>query len=102
MHHDHVCQPRDGDDRHDVADEVEIEIGVERGIDRVRGHDLQQRIAIRGCLRDRLGADVAARAGAILDDELLAEAVRQPLTHQARLDVGSPAGGKADDDAHRP
>ena len=68
----------------------------------MRGHDLQQRIAIRGRPRDRLGADVAAGAGAVLDDELLAEAVRQPLTHQARLDVGRPAGGKADDDAHRP
>jgi len=41
-------------------------------------------------------------AGAVLDDELLAEAIRQPLAHQARLDVGSPARGKADDDADRP
>jgi hypothetical protein len=38
-------------------------------------------------------------APAVLDDELLAEAIRQPLTHQARLDLGSPAGRKADDDA---
>ena len=102
MHHDDVCQPRGADNRRDVPDEVEIEIGVERGIDRMRGHDLQQRVAIRGRLGDRLGSDVAAGAGAVLDDELLAEAIRQPLTHQARLDVGSPAGGKADDDAHRP
>ena len=63
---------------------------------------MQQRIAIRRRLRDRLGADVAARAGAILDDELLAEPLREPLTHQARLDVGRPAGGKADDDTHWP
>ena len=68
----------------------------------MRGHDLQQRVAIRGRLGDRLGADVAAGAGAVLNDELLAEAIRQPLPHQARLDVGGPAGGKADDDAHRP
>ena len=68
----------------------------------MRGHDLQQSVAVRCCPGDRLGADVTAGAGAILDDELLAEAIRQPLTHQARLDVGGPAGGKADDDAHRP
>ena len=96
------AQPRGADNRHDVADEVETEIGVERRIDRMRGHDLQQRVAICGCLRDRLGSNVAAGAGAVLNDELLAEAIRQPLTHQARLDVGRPAGGKADDDAHRP
>jgi len=41
--------------------------------------------------------DVAAGAAAVLNNELLAEAIRQPLSHQARLDVGSPAGGKADD-----
>src|ERR1041384_7452547 len=77
-------------------------IGVERGIDRIRRHDLQQRVAIGRRLGDHLGADVAAGARAILDDELLAEALRQPLTHQARLDVGGPSGRKADDDAHRP
>ena len=60
----------------------------------MRGHDLQQRVAIRRCLGDRLGPDIAAGAGAVLDDELLAEAIRQPLTHQARLDVGGPSGGK--------
>ena len=102
MHHDDVGQPRGADNRRDVPNEVETEIAVERGIDRVRGHDLQQRVAIGGRSGDRLGPDVAAGAGAVLDDELLAEAIRQPLTHQPRLDVGGSAGGKADDDAHRP
>ena len=32
----------------------------------------------------------------------LASRAGLPLTHQARLDVGSPAGGKADYDAHQP
>ena len=32
----------------EVADEVETEIAEERGIDRCRRHDLQQRVAIRG------------------------------------------------------
>ena len=102
MYHDDVGQPRGADHRHDVVHEVEIEIAVERGIDHVRGPNLQQCVAIRGGFGGRLGSDVAAGAGAVLNDELLAEAIRQPLTHQARLDVGSPAGGKADDDAHRP
>ena len=102
MHHDDVGQPRGANNRHDVSHEVEIQIAVERGIDRVRRHDLQQCVTIRGRLGDRLGSDVAAGAGAVLNDELLAEAIRQPLPHQARLDVGCPARGKADDDADRP
>jgi hypothetical protein len=34
------------------------------------------RVAIRWCLGDRLGPDVAAGPGAILNDEFLAEAIR--------------------------
>jgi len=36
MHHDDIGQPRDADNWRDVAGEVEIEIAVERGIDRMR------------------------------------------------------------------
>jgi hypothetical protein len=42
------------------------------------------------------------RARSALDDEWLAETLRQPLTNQAREDVGWPAGRKADHDPHRP
>src|SRR5262245_63043671 len=38
----------------------------------------------------------------VFDDELPAEALRQPLTHHACDDVAPTAGGKADDDAHGP
>src|SRR5262249_22846892 len=41
-------------------------------------------------------------ASAVLDDELVAETLREPLCHHARNDVGGAPGGKADDDAHRP
>src|SRR5262249_30436724 len=50
---------------------------------------------------DRLGADIAACARPVLDDELLAEALRQPLAHQAREDVSRAAWSNADDDMHR-
>ena len=46
--------------------------------------------------------DIAAGARPVLDDEWLTEPLRQPLSDQARDDVGRAAGGKADDDAHRP
>jgi hypothetical protein len=46
--------------------------------------------------------NIAAGARPILDDELLAEAFRQPLIHQTCGDVSRSAGVKADDQAHRP
>ena len=50
----------------------------------------------------RLGGDMAGCARPVLDDEWLAEPLRQPLTDEASGDVGSATGGKADDDVHRP
>src|SRR5215471_16564113 len=88
-------------DRRDVADEIEIELVVERRVDRVRGADQEQRVAIRGLVRDRLGADVGTR-GPVLDSELLAETLREPLTDHACGDVARAAGGKRYDPAHRP
>ena len=89
-------------DRRDVADEIEIELVVERRVDRVRRSDQKERIAVRGRAHDRLGADIAAGTRPVVDDELLAEPLRQPLTDQARDDVGRAAGGIANNDAHRP
>ena len=62
----------------------------------------QERIAVRCRTHDRFGSDIATRARPVLDDELLAEAFRQPLTHQTCEDVSRAAGVKADDQAHRP
>src|SRR5262245_27244177 len=59
-------------------------------------------MAVGGGTHDRLGADVARSARPVLNDEWLAEALGQPLTDQAREDVGRAAGRKADDDANRP
>ena len=39
-------------------------------------------------MRDNLGADIAAGAGLIIDDELLAKPLRQPIADQPRIDVG--------------
>ena len=86
-HHDEG-RADDARDRRDVADEIEIELVVERRVDRVRRQDQEQRIAVRRRAHDRLGADIAAGARPVLDDEWLAEPLRQPLTHQARDDVG--------------
>src|SRR5262249_22474438 len=45
---------------------------------------------------------IAGSTWPVLDYELLAKPLREPLTHQACDEVGSAASRKADDDAHRP
>ena len=92
----------DGCDRRDVADEIEIEFVVERRVDRVAATDQEQRVAVRRRSYDDFGADITAGTRPVLDDEWLAEPLRQPLTDQAREDVGRAARGKADNHVHRP
>ena len=59
-------------------------------------------MAVRGGVHDRLGSDISARAGPVLNDALLAEAIRQPLCHQAPYKVRRTTGRGPDDDAYRP
>jgi hypothetical protein len=43
-----------------------------------------------------------AKAEPVVDDEWLVESFRQPLSYQARRDVGGATGCKSYNDAHRP
>src|SRR5437667_7898402 len=85
-----------------VAEEVEIEFLVKRRIDRGRGADQEQGVSVRRRIHDQLRTNIAAGSWPVLDDKLLAETLRQPLADQTSADVGRSAGGKWDDDAHRP
>jgi tetrahydromethanopterin S-methyltransferase subunit G len=102
MHQHHGGFAAETRDRHDVADEVEIERLVERRVDEIRRRDQQQRVAVGRRVHHRFGRDVGAGAGAVLDGELLAEPLRQPVACQPRDGVGRAAGGKPDKDVHRP
>jgi len=53
-------------------------------------------------LGDRVGADIAARARAVLDHDLLAETGAELLRDDPRDDVGAAAGREGDDQADRP
>jgi hypothetical protein len=53
--------------RRDVADEIEIELVVERRVDCIWWTDQEERVAIWGS--DRLGADIAAGARTVLNNE---------------------------------
>jgi hypothetical protein len=65
-------------------------------------HGKKQRVAVRRGANDRFGGDIAAGAGPVVDDELLAQPRRQPISHHAGDDVGRAAGGDLNDQAHRP
>src|SRR5262249_46173186 len=88
-------------DRRDVTDEIEIQLVVERRVDRLCRTDREQRVAVRGCAHDGFGGDISAGARPVLNDEWLAEPLGQPLTDQARRDVAGTAGGEADNNARR-
>ena len=102
MHRHDVRHVVHGRDRRDVADEIEIELVVERRVDRVESTDQEQRVAVGRGTRDRLGGDVAAGSRTVVDDERLTEPLREPLTYQARRDVRTASGREANNDAHRP
>ena len=89
-------------DRCDVTNEIEIELVVEGGVTRVRRRGYKERIAIRGRAHDRLGADITSGTRPVVDDERLSKPLRQPLTDQARIDVGSTTRRIANNEAHRP
>jgi hypothetical protein len=49
-----------------------------------------------------LHADIAGRAGPVLNDKLLSQMIRQVLADDARDDVVGAARRKGDDPVHRP
>jgi hypothetical protein len=92
----HAC------DGSDVAKKCEFEFAVERRVDRARGADHQERVAIRRGIHDGLGGDIGACTRPVFNDERLAEPLLEPLSDQARADVRRTAGCEANHDPHRP
>ena len=88
-------------DRRDVAHEIEVELFIERRVDRVARSDLQKCVAVSRRPQGRLSPDIAGSTRPVVDYEFLAETLRQPLRHHARNNVGRPASGKANNDSHR-
>ena len=103
MHGEHRRRDADLRDRREILHRIVRHLGVEAGIDRVgRDRRDQQRVAVRRGLRDLVGADIAARADLVLDEELLAEQFRELGGEDAPDDVGRPAGRERHHDANGP
>src|SRR5262245_64373162 len=102
MDHQGVRHADDSGDRCDVADEIEVQLVVERRVDRVSRSVKQERVAVRRRAHDCFGPDIAATARPVVDDKWLAEPFRQPLTQEARNNVLRAYAGNGADDAYRP
>src|ERR1700680_4936751 len=71
-------------------------------VDCVRSTSHEERVAVRWRSYYEFGADIAAGAWFVLNDEWLCEPLRQPLTHEASDDVGRATGRRDSDQTHGP
>ncbi len=103
--HQHVLVVHEQHDRDEVLEEVVVELGdvVHRpGLaDAVGSSREVDHVAVRSTLRHDLGPDVARSAGAVVDDDRLAEELLHLLGDGARFDVGTAAGREPHDETHR-
>src|SRR5262249_44866112 len=74
---------------------------VERRVNRGGRTNQEERVTVWCCSHDRFGPNVATCARPIFNHERLTEALRQPLTHQARDDIDCATGSRANHDAYR-
>jgi hypothetical protein len=98
--HDHHKE-RGGDfaDRLEILQHVERQLAVDPRRDRERVGGLQQRVAVRRCLRDHICGNVAASADAVVHHQRLAEFDRQRVGGDTRRHVDRSAGGETDQHA---
>src|SRR5581483_5692527 len=90
-------------DMPEVAYRVVWKIRVKRWVDRMRRDRAHyQGVAIGRTLRDEIGADIAAGAGLVLDDERLAECLLQRRGDEARREIDRAAGRVGNDEMDRP
>src|SRR5262245_23893770 len=87
MYHQDGWRAVNARDRCDVAEKHEAELVVERGVDRVRRDDQQERMPVRGRAHDCFGGYISAGPRTVLDHERLTETLRQPLSQQASGNV---------------
>jgi hypothetical protein len=91
MNHEHERDRRDLGDRREILERIEGLL-LQTGNDRERERGDQQRVAVGRSLGDETGADRAAAAGSIVDDNRLAPALGKSWAiRRATVSVVPPA-----------
>jgi hypothetical protein len=101
MHDDHQRPARNEHDGRVIDERIELD-RIQARINRPARRDQRERIAVGRRAHARFVADRAARAAAVLDDHLLADALADLLSDDARDQVRPAARRRAHDDADRP
>ncbi len=102
MHDEHQRRGGDQRDRREILARVVGQLRPEQaGIDREGAVDQPDGVAVGRRGRDRLRADLARPAAAIVDHEALLELLLESGRKQARQDVGRTARRIGHDDTHR-
>jgi hypothetical protein len=71
MHYHHIGIADEARYRRNVANEIEIELSVQRRVVRVRRAGHEERIAVGRRAHDHLGSDVGAGARPVFDNDRL-------------------------------
>src|SRR5438552_15967048 len=101
MDHNNIGLAIQAHDRRDIADEIIVELIIERRVDRVSHIDHEKRVSVSGRTHDGLRADIVASARPVINDKWLAEPLREPLTEQAGKNVERAAASGGENDSHR-
>ena len=81
IHHHHKRRARYARDWRNVANEIEVELLIERWVHRVRIGDQEEGVTVSVSTHDRVGSYISTSTRPVLNDECLVEAFREPLTH---------------------
>src|SRR6185437_14566692 len=81
--HHHERRAANVGDRRDIAQEIETQVVIEGAIGHVRGRYVEQRVAVRRRTHHQLGGDIGCGAGSILNNERLADALRETAGNAA-------------------
>jgi hypothetical protein len=101
MHDQHQPRGRELRDRREIVDRVVGQLRQQRRVDRVLVVGHEQRVAVGVGLRGQLGCKHAGRAGAVIDDELLFQVLRQPRAEKPREKVCRAARRRRREEAYR-
>ncbi len=102
MNDDDVGRARNLRQRREIVKRIVRKFLVERRAHEVRVADHQQRVAVGLRLGDQLRADRGTGTRPVVDDDLVPDRFRQPLSQYSARHIGRSAGRKRHHQTYRP